>query len=144
MGVLALAFVPLTPDTLSTGLPVLAAAGATFAMVEGDALEGISEPAEVGGDWVRLASAAIPEAPPDGSACGLATWYRRDGLVAAHRALPPGTEVTVHNPENGARVTVVINARGPWTQGRIIDLSDDAFATLAPLAEGVVDVCLGW
>lgn len=42
---------------------------------------------------------------------------------AAHRHLPFGTVVRVTNLRNGASTTVVITDRGPFTRGRIIDLS---------------------
>jgi rare lipoprotein A len=51
--------------------------------------------------------------------------------------------VTVTNLANGRKVTVIINDRGPFG-GRIIDLSDDAFAQLAHLGTGVIDVRLYW
>jgi rare lipoprotein A len=44
-------------------------------------------------------------------------------MTAAHRTLPFGTRVTVHDLENGQDVTVRINDRGPFIEGRIIDLS---------------------
>jgi resuscitation-promoting factor RpfB len=74
---------------------------------------------------------------------GEASWYHRDGMVAAHPSLPFGTRVTVTNLANGRKVTVIINDRGPFG-GRIIDLSDDAFAQLAHLGTGVIDVRLYW
>jgi rare lipoprotein A (peptidoglycan hydrolase) len=39
---------------------------------------------------------------------------------------------------------VVINDRGPYIAGRIIDLSDDAFAQLAPLGAGTINVRIAW
>jgi rare lipoprotein A len=44
-------------------------------------------------------------------------------ITAAHKTLPFGTRVTVHDLENGRDVTVRINDRGPFIEGRIIDLS---------------------
>jgi rare lipoprotein A len=44
-------------------------------------------------------------------------------MTAAHRTLPFGTQVTVHDLENRQDVTVRINDRGPFVEGRIIDLS---------------------
>jgi rare lipoprotein A len=44
-------------------------------------------------------------------------------ISAAHRTLPFGTVVRVHDLENGKDVTVRINDRGPFVEGRIIDLS---------------------
>jgi rare lipoprotein A len=51
--------------------------------------------------------------------------------------------VTVTNLENGMTVRVVINDRGPFG-GRIIDLSNEAFARIAPLSQGVAQVRLSW
>ena len=45
------------------------------------------------------------------------------GMTAAHRTLPFGTQVRVHNLGNGREVEVRINDRGPFVEGRIIDLS---------------------
>lgn len=76
---------------------------------------------------------------------GDASWYRRDGLGAAHRWLPKGTRVTVTNLETGARITVIIDDRGPYgVPGRILDLSREAFARLAPLGQGVFPVHVEW
>lgn len=75
---------------------------------------------------------------------GAASWYRRAGLTAAHRTLPFGTVVKVTNLANGHSVNVRINDRGPFIEGRVIDLSDGAFAELAPLSTGVIRVRLEW
>ena len=77
---------------------------------------------------------------------GEASWYSFApgvGLTAAHPWLPFGTVVTVTNIANGKTVQVVINDRGPFG-GRIIDLSDEAFARIAPLSQGVCRVRLSW
>jgi uncharacterized protein YabE (DUF348 family) len=81
-----------------------------------------------------------------GTQTGEASWYSfapGDGLTAAHPWLPFGTVVTVTNLANGDSVRVVINDRGPFG-GRIIDLSDEAFARIAPLSQGVCQVRLTW
>ncbi|HEX6231257.1 MAG TPA: ubiquitin-like domain-containing protein [Actinomycetota bacterium] len=81
-----------------------------------------------------------------GTQVGEASWYSfapGDGLTAAHPWLPFGTVVTVTNLANGTSVRVVINDRGPFG-GRIIDLSDEAFARIAPLGQGVCRVRLAW
>jgi rare lipoprotein A len=44
-------------------------------------------------------------------------------LTAAHRSLPFGSKVRVTNHRNGRTVVVVINDRGPFIRGRIIDLT---------------------
>jgi Lytic transglycolase/G5 domain/G5-linked-Ubiquitin-like domain len=82
----------------------------------------------------------------NGSQSGEASWYSfapGGGLTAAHPWLPFGTVVTVTNLANGKTVQVVINDRGPFG-GRIIDLSDEAFARIAPLSQGVCQVHLSW
>jgi uncharacterized protein YabE (DUF348 family) len=81
-----------------------------------------------------------------GTQVGEASWYSfapGDGLTAAHPWLPFGTVVTVENLANGRTVQVVINDRGPFG-GRIIDLSEEAFARIAPLGQGVCRVRLTW
>ena len=52
--------------------------------------------------------------------------FNTNGLTAAHRTLPFGSQVTVMNPQTGASVTVVINDRGPFTRGVTLDLSRGA------------------
>ena len=47
-------------------------------------------------------------------------------LTAAHRTLPCGTRVRVTNKSNGQSVTVTINDRGPFVNGRVIDLTPAA------------------
>ncbi len=82
-----------------------------------------------------------------GSENGEASWYSfapGSGLTAAHPWLPYGTIVTVTNLATGKSIQVVINDRGPFADGRIIDLSNEAFAALAPLGQGVMDVRLTW
>lgn len=45
------------------------------------------------------------------------------GVSAAHRILPFGTKVLVLNRDNGKEVVVPVNDRGPFIEGRVIDLS---------------------
>ena len=47
-------------------------------------------------------------------------------MTAAHKTLPFGTVVEVENLENGKKVIVMINDRGPVADGRLIDLSRSA------------------
>lgn len=49
--------------------------------------------------------------------------YNMYAISAAHRTLPFGTEVRVHNLDNGLSLVVRVNDRGPFIEGRIIDLS---------------------
>jgi rare lipoprotein A len=61
-------------------------------------------------------------------------------LTAAHPSLPFNSEVRVTNLANGKSVVVRINDRGPSIENRCLDLSRAAFATIANLSTGVVDV----
>ncbi len=63
-----------------------------------------------------------------------------EDMTAAHRTLPFGTQVTVVNRDNGRSVVVRINDRGPFVDGRIIDLSPAAALVLG--IDGLAPVSL--
>ena len=96
---------------------------------------------------------------PDGTvlARGRASWYGlgfhgrktangekfdMHAYTAAHPTLPFGTRVLVRNPSNGRSVIVRINDRGPYTGGRIIDVSFAAARALGIVTLGTRDVVL--
>lgn len=60
--------------------------------------------------------------------------------TAAHLTLPFGTRLKVTNLSNGRIVRVRVNDRGPYVEGRIIDLSRGAAAALGMIRAGVVEV----
>jgi len=101
-------------------------------------------------DQVRLSGPASPTLPlgvPGGhEAGGQATWYDPpwSGLTAASPWIPFGTRVTVTDLASGRTVIVTIDDRGPFSPGRIIDLSPEAFSVLSPLGRGVLNVRLSW
>jgi rare lipoprotein A len=66
--------------------------------------------------------------------------FNPDAMTAAHSSLPFNTEIKVTNEANGKSVVVRINDRGPFVQGRCLDLSRAAFARIANPSSGVVDV----
>ncbi len=66
--------------------------------------------------------------------------FSQNRLTAASRRLPLGSRVTVTNADNGRSVEVVINDRGPYVKGRVIDLSRKAAHELGMIQDGVVDV----
>lgn len=66
--------------------------------------------------------------------------YDQHGLSAAHRDLPLGTWVRVTNLENGRRVELRINDRGPFIAGRILDVSRRAAHELGFLNAGLTEV----
>jgi rare lipoprotein A len=68
--------------------------------------------------------------------------YRHNKLTGAHKTLPFGTKVRVTNLANEKTVEVTINDRGPYVEGRIIDLSKSAAEELGFLNNGLADVKL--
>ncbi|MBE0402547.1 septal ring lytic transglycosylase RlpA family protein [Halomonas sp. FME16] len=66
--------------------------------------------------------------------------FDQQALTAAHPSLPFGTKVLVTRPDTGQEVEVLINDRGPFVKGRIIDLSKRAARTLGMLNQGVAPV----
>ena len=98
------------------------------------------------------------DTPPDDDAAqaqgqtGRASWYdleaktasgeAMDGeaLTAAHPSLPFGSKVIVANLDNGRSVVVRINDRGPFSKGRIIDVSRAAAEKLGMIGTGVARV----
>lgn len=63
--------------------------------------------------------------------------YNPEGLTAAHKSLPFGTLVRCTRLDTKASVVVVINDRGPYIDGRIIDLSVGAARAIDLLGDGV-------
>jgi len=68
--------------------------------------------------------------------------YDKKAMTGAHRKLAFGTRVRVTNTQNGKSVIVRINDRGPFTKGRIIDLSRAAFNAIGNTAAGVLPVSI--
>ncbi len=68
--------------------------------------------------------------------------YSVEALTAAHRSLPFGTYVRVTAQQSGRSVVVRINDRGPFVQGRIIDLSREAAHRIGLLEVGVLAVTI--
>jgi rare lipoprotein A len=63
-------------------------------------------------------------------------------LTAAHKTLPLGTVVRVSNQDNGREVEVRINDRGPFVDGRVIDLSYAAAKQIQMIGPGIALVKL--
>lgn len=64
--------------------------------------------------------------------------YNPMGLTAAHRSLPFGTRLKVTHA--GRSVVVTVNDRGPFTRGRVLDLSKGAANAIGLTARGVGQV----
>lgn len=99
----------------------------------------------------RLPAPTAPAVQPGEVEYGYASWYGNPyhgratssgeiydmyELTAAHRTLPFGTEAEVTNMENGRKVRVRINDRGPFIDGRIIDLSLTAAKAISLVGPG--------
>ena len=112
-------------------------------------LHGTMAPYQVSGRWYT------PHAQPDYDQVGIASWYgaqfhyRRtaNGEVfdqfsasAAHTTLPIPSIIEVTNLANNKTIRVRLNDRGPFVDGRILDLSREAAAELGYEREGVARV----
>ncbi len=66
--------------------------------------------------------------------------YDGSGFTAAHRTLPFGTRLRVTAPHNKRSVVVVVNDRGPFIKGRVLDLSMAAAMELQMVDRGLIKV----
>lgn len=66
--------------------------------------------------------------------------FNAGAYTAAHRSLPFGTKVRVTNLRNGRAVIVRINDRGPYSGGRVIDLSKAAAQAIGMIRSGTAPV----
>jgi rare lipoprotein A len=78
----------------------------------------------------------------DGNLTASGSTFNRYALTAAHPSLPFGSRVRVTNLDNGRSVVVEINDRGPYAEGRVIDLSEGAADMIGLTASGVAPVQL--
>lgn len=70
--------------------------------------------------------------------------FRQRKLTAAHKTLPFGTKVKVTNLNTGKTVKVRINDRGPFIEGRIIDLTKKAAKKIDLVNAGVAPVKISY
>ncbi|MCS6625173.1 septal ring lytic transglycosylase RlpA family protein [Roseibacterium beibuensis] len=112
-------------------------------------VSGTMRPYQIRGRWYR------PEEQPDYDETGMASWYGdqfhgrptatgerfdMNALTAAHKTLPLPGLVEVTNLANGRTVVLRVNDRGPFVDGRIIDLSRGAADALDLRRAGVGEV----
>jgi len=95
-----------------------------------------------GGGYVEEGLASWYGEPYHGRPTASGPRYDMNEMTAAHRTLPFGTVVRVTNLSNRKRATVLINDRGPFVDGRIIDLSRAAAEAIDSIGPGVVRVRL--
>jgi rare lipoprotein A len=97
----------------------------------------------------------LPPPNPNHKEVGEASWYgpgfhgketangetfNQNKMTAAHPSLPLGTKADVTNLENGKKVEVRINDRGPYAEDRVIDVSRAAAKKLGMEEEGTTEV----
>ncbi|MFM9828783.1 MAG: septal ring lytic transglycosylase RlpA family protein, partial [Sphingomonas sp.] len=93
---------------------------------------------KIGNPYQVLGKTYVPADDRSYDVRGIASWYGpgfhalntangerydQDALSAAHKTLPMPSYVEVENLDNGRRLVVRVNDRGPFVDGRIIDLS---------------------
>jgi rare lipoprotein A len=112
-------------------------------------LKGTMKPYEINGVWYT------PREQPGYDQTGIASWYGEqfhngttadgevfdmDRVSAAHKTLPLPSTVEVTNLDNGSSIVVRVNDRGPFVDGRIIDLSRAAAEKLGFRDQGTARV----
>jgi len=111
--------------------------------------QGIGKPYQINGVWY------VPREQPDYNVVGTASWYGEKfhnrttaigepfdmfAVTAAHTTLPLPSIVEVTNLENGRRLRVRVNDRGPFVGDRVIDLSREAARQLGYERQGLARV----
>ncbi|WP_246723490.1 septal ring lytic transglycosylase RlpA family protein [Rhizobium sp. ARZ01] len=109
----------------------------------------VGQPYQVRGKWYQ------PKEEPGYNKMGLASWYGsafhgrytangevydKYHLSAAHPTFPLPSYARVTNLENGSSVIVRVNDRGPYSEGRIIDVSSKAAEMLDVKGKGTAKV----
>lgn len=88
----------------------------------------------------QVGTASFYDASFNGRTTANGDTYDERRLTAAHPTLGFGTRVRVTNLENARSVVVVVNDRGPYVRGRIIDLSRRAARLLGFVQDGTTRV----
>ncbi|HEY4265519.1 MAG TPA: septal ring lytic transglycosylase RlpA family protein [Micropepsaceae bacterium] len=129
--------VPRMPAPVVNHAPVAAASPAPPppAMTAPNPIYKVGNPYQVAGIWY------YPKEQPDYDETGIASWYGadfhgmltangevfdRNAISGAHPTLPMPVNVRVTNLQNGRSLVVRVNDRGPFINGRVIDLSEHA------------------
>ncbi len=123
--------------------------GASQTAASGGGLHGTDKPYQIDGKWY------YPHPQPGYDEVGSASWYGRefhnrhtaDGEIfdqfrpsAAHKTLPLPCLVEVTNLENGHKLTLRVNDRGPFVGDRILDVSRAAAEALGFRRQGLTRV----
>jgi rare lipoprotein A len=135
--------------TMTPRYPNHAGAGPPPAGPAGEGRYKVGAPYQVAGVWY------VPREQPDYDQTGVASWYGdafdqkptangeifdMSAVSGAHTTLPLPSLVEVTNLDNGRRLVVRVNDRGPFVGGRIIDLSHEAARELGYDRQGLAHV----
>ncbi|MBN9318707.1 MAG: hypothetical protein BGN86_00225 [Caulobacterales bacterium 68-7] len=119
------------------------------ANTSGARIPGTMRPYQIRGQWY------YPAEDPDYNEVGIGSWYGEqfhnrttsngeifdmDRITAAHKTLPLPSLVEVTNLDNGRKLVIRVNDRGPFVDGRIIDLSRAGAEALGYRQSGVAKV----
>jgi len=125
------------------------AGGASATPGEAAGARKVGKPYQVAGVWY------VPQEQPDYDVRGVASWYGdafhmkatangeifdMNAVSAAHTTLPLPSMVEVTNLDNGRKLVVRVNDRGPFVDNRIIDLSREAATQLGFQRAGLANV----
>jgi rare lipoprotein A len=127
--------------TFTSSLPAAFSSNSSQKTAQSESLPQIQLIANRGGSMVGMAS-FYSQGDAGGTITATGKRFNHNAMTAAHRTLPFGTRVRVTNLRNGRSVVVTINDRGPYTGGRIIDLSRGAARAIGMINSGVARVRL--
>ena len=109
----------------------------------------VGNPYQIDGTWY------YPKEQPDYDETGISSWYGdefhgkptangdtfdKNSLTAAHNTLPLPSMVRVTNLENNKTIILMVNDRGPFAKGRVIDVSERAADILGFREKGIAKV----
>ena len=90
----------------------------------------------------KAASQGVASFYTEGTETASGEKFDTNDLTAAHPTLPFGTRLRVTNVASGQSVTVRVNDRGPYVQGRVVDVSHSAADALGMVGKGLANVKL--
>jgi rare lipoprotein A len=100
------------------------------------------KPADVSKSWSEKGTASWYGDDFKGKPTANGEPFDPEALTAAHKTLPLGTIVSIKNLDNGKKINLTINDRGPFVRGRIIDCSKKGARELGFLGIGTAQVKL--
>jgi rare lipoprotein A len=129
----------LSLEASAAAVEIMPAAQATLQQVQADSIPAESLPVATS---LGSGSASYYASKFHGRRTASGEAFDNAEMTAAHRTLPFGSLVRVTNQANGRSVVVRINDRGPFTRGRLIDVSRAAAEELGLIARGHAEVSL--